>query len=410
MPYSELIQRLFALNLHGGIKLGLSNCEKLQTILEFPDHSFSSIHVAGTNGKGSVVAKIASALEYAGYRVGVYTSPHISSFRERIRVNGIMISEADVEKILSHLFNLTAQYSIPATFFELTTFLALVYFSREKVDFAVLETGLGGRLDATNIVSPVLSIITSISLDHTDILGNTLEAIAKEKAGIIKSHTPVIIGPQTPYLFIEKLAYQKNSFCHTIKNQFLLFDQENNAIAKKSLEVLSENWDIPQEAIFKGLEAKQPCRFEIINNSVILDVAHNPSGLASLFAKAQTHFPNQPLRILFGLSKGKDLEGCLKILSRHGSAFHLVEAPNGRGISFDQLKQGLMNTGIASTVIYSHINIQQGVKIAIKQAESSGQLLLICGSFFIMSQVRQALGMIEHLDSIELNEKSMNSY
>ena len=183
MAYLDLIQHLLTVNLEAGIKLGLQNVERLQEILHYPDRSFTSIHVAGTNGKGSVCIKVARALEKAGYRTGLYTSPHISSFRERIRINGKMITEEAVESILPPLFKVIEEAGIPATFFEITTFLAFLYFAREKVDFAVLETGLGGRLDATNIVSPCLSVITSISLDHTEILGGSCEEIAHEKGG-----------------------------------------------------------------------------------------------------------------------------------------------------------------------------------------------------------------------------------
>ncbi len=159
MSYSEVIQKLFNLHLFGGVKLGLQNTQRLQQLLDFPDHSFSTIHVAGTNGKGSVSTKIASAFEHAGYRVGLYTSPHISSFRERIRVNSNMISEEAVQNLLLFLFKIIETEQIPATFFELTTFLAFLYFAQEKVEVAVLETGLGGRLDATNVVYPACPLL-----------------------------------------------------------------------------------------------------------------------------------------------------------------------------------------------------------------------------------------------------------
>jgi dihydrofolate synthase/folylpolyglutamate synthase len=406
VSYTQLIRRLFSVNLHGGIKLGLDNCEKLQTLLQYPDQTFSSIHVAGTNGKGSVVTKIASALQLAGYRVGLYTSPHISCFRERIRINGEMISEIDVEKILSNLFHLTSKHSIPATFFEFTTFLAFIYFSQEKVDFAVLETGLGGRLDATNIVSPILSVITSISLDHTDILGNTLEAIAKEKAGIIKPFTPVVLGPKTPHQLLKEIANQQKSPCYCISDNLCSFDQENNLIAKQALELFKQTHHLPQEALEKGLEAQQPCRFEIIQETIILDVAHNPNGLNALFRKIKDHFPHYSLRILFGLSKGKDVNGCLEILSQQGKAFHLVEAPNGRGVSTDILEENLKYFNISLSSIHSHTQIDEAIQMAKQLACANQQLLVICGSFFIMNQVRQALGIEEAIDFIDLNERN----
>ena len=196
--YQTFINRLFAINLHGGMKLGLKNMETLNAMLGTPTQHFKCIHVAGTNGKGSVVYKIAKSLEKEGLRVGLYTSPHISSFRERIQINGQLIDESSVVAGLSRIFEEIDKSKIPATFFEITTALALKYFADQKVDYVVLETGLGGRLDATNIVTPVLSIITSISLEHTEYLGSTLEAIAKEKGGIIKPYVPIFIGPRVP--------------------------------------------------------------------------------------------------------------------------------------------------------------------------------------------------------------------
>lgn len=207
--YQDLLKKLFAVNLHGGIKLGLKNIQQLNQLLGNPIAQFKSIHVAGTNGKGSVVTKIAKGLEEEGFRVGLYTSPHISCFRERIKINGRMIDEASVTSILERIFNVIEQEKIAATFFEITTALAFLYFAKQRVDFAVLETGLGGRLDATNIVTPLLSIITSISLEHVEQLGETIDAIASEKAGIIKPNIPVLIGPCVPVGIIEKFADEK---------------------------------------------------------------------------------------------------------------------------------------------------------------------------------------------------------
>ena len=259
MTYPTLIQKLFSVNLFSGTKLGLQNMERLQQLLYYPDRSFQIVHVAGTNGKGSVSTKIASALEFGGARVGLFTSPHLSCFRERIRINGEMIPEETVAAILERLFQITEKQQISATFFELTTSLALLYFAQEKIDVAVLETGLGGRLDATNIVSPCLSVITSISLDHTDILGSTLEAIAIEKGGIIKKKIPVIIGPHVPYEVIQSIAKKMESCCIQVKTTSPLYEEENRQIARSALNQLSSLFHLSEENIEKGLEAKQPC-------------------------------------------------------------------------------------------------------------------------------------------------------
>lgn len=406
MSYYKLIQRLFNLNTFGGIKLGLQNVLKLQQLLNHPDHHFHSIHVAGTNGKGSVTTKIAYAFEQAGYRVGLYTSPHLSCFRERIRINGQMISEKDVEILLSFLFELVDQAQIPTTFFELTTCLAFLHFAQEKVDIAVLETGLGGRLDATNVVTPCLSVITSISLDHTEILGNTTEEIAKEKGGIIKEKVPVMIGPHVPLDPIQEIAKEKGSPCIQVKQTSLIFEEQNRLIACQALNYLASDFKLSSYSIEKGLEGKQACRFEIIQGSplIILDVAHNPDGLRHLFQSIKYYYPKTPLRLLFGLSKNKDIPNCLRLIANEGQCFHLVEATNGRGTSIHVLYSHLQTLSIDRSRLFIHESISNGVKIAQEEACQQKQILVICGSFFIMGEARQALGFNEPQDCIHLNE------
>jgi dihydrofolate synthase/folylpolyglutamate synthase len=416
MTYSEVIQRLFNVNLHGGIKLGLSNCHQLDRLLGFPHKSFQSIHVAGTNGKGSVTTKIAQSFQYAGYRVGLYTSPHISCFRERIQVNGQMISEESVTTLLSGIFEKANREKIHATFFELTTFLAFQYFAQQKVEIAVLETGLGGRLDATNIVNPLLSIITSISLEHTEILGSTLEAIALEKAGIIKPQVPVIAGPRMPHTIIKEVAQQNQSPYEEVKGNFKNFDEENKAVAKQALKRLK----IPEDCIAKGIVAVPKCRMEILTakqcpqfsqfpEALILDVGHNPDGLSNLFKAIRQKYPQKEIRILFGLSKSKDIMSCLEVLKEHGSHFHLVEAANGRGIETADLQRVMMNIGIPLPQISVGSSIEQSVKEALTMGAAKQQIVLICGTFFIMAPVRQTLGIVEPIDQTDMNERNKST-
>lgn len=408
MPYLDLINHLLKVNLENGMKLGLQNVERLQQLTCFPDRSFSSIHVTGTNGKGSVCIKTASALEHAGYRVALYTSPHISCFRERIRVNGEMISERAIEEILPRLFKIVEEHNIPATFFEITTFLALLYFAEEKVDFAILETGLGGRLDATNIVTPCLSLITSISLDHTEILGSSIDEIAFEKGGIIKKEVPVIIGPQVPLNIIQKIADEKNCHCQQVQETSLIFETQNRLIAKAALNHLSTRFPIPKEAIERGLTACQPCRFEVVEGQpmTVLDVGHNPDGIQHLFQTVKHHFPNQPLRLLFGLSKSKDIQGCLKLIAKQGVHFHLVEATNGRGATKESLHEGLLKLGIHSSAISLQQSIAEGVQKAREEALRHDEVVVIFGTFFIMGEVRQALNYQEPADIFDMNERN----
>jgi dihydrofolate synthase / folylpolyglutamate synthase len=408
MSYQALIHRLFKVNLFGGMKLGLSNSLRLQELLGFPDRSFQSVHVAGTNGKGSVVTKIAQGLQSAGYRVGLYTSPHISCFRERIRINGLLIPEKEVEKILTALFTLIDQQEIAATFFELTTALALVYFAQEKVDIAVLETGLGGRLDATNIVSPLLSIITSISLDHTDILGSTLEEIAKEKGGIIKPGIPVIVGPHVPYEIMQQIAFNQKSPLHQVSGSFKTFEEENNTIAAAALKELSKTFSILDKDIESGLKGRQPCRFEVFHTPapVILDVAHNPDGLTRLFETLRLSYPNKTIRVLFGLSKGKDVMGCLRILTQHAHDFHLVQSTNGRGLPVEELQDLLKSFSVEERRLFLRQTIAANMQLAIEETNRHSQILVVCGSFFIMSAVRQVLNILEPVDEEDLNERN----
>lgn len=396
--YQKLIDRLFNVNLFDGIKLGLKNIEALHALLNFPANNFKTIHVAGTNGKGSVSTKIAKALEASGLKVGLYTSPHISCFRERIQINGEMISEYELVNHLDKLFTLRDLHKIPCTFFELATMLTFSYFEDSKVDIAIIETGLGGRLDATNIINPILSIITSISLDHTEVLGETIEKITKEKAGIIKRHVPVIIGPNVPFKLLESAAAEHNSPLVQVLGNFTHFEDENNALAKAALEYLN----IPEQYILQGLKTKPICRMETFNyqgKTIVLDVAHNPDGLTRLFSGLKEIYPDKPLRIIFGLSQNKDLEACLKIIKNAGEHFHLCSARNGRGASVEML----------SSLFHADktkISCHESVEDAICKALNYNDIIIICGTFFIMSDARCELKKIEPRDAQDMNEKT----
>lgn len=420
--YHQIIQKLFAVNFFGGLKLGLENSLSLSDAIGTPQETFKSIHVAGTNGKGSVVTKIARTLEIAGYRVGLYTSPHISCFRERIQINKRLISEQEVQRLLPEIMSIADKNKIPATFFELTTCLALKYFSEENVDIAILETGIGGRLDATNIVTPLLSVITSISLEHTEILGQTIEEIAIEKGGIIKPYIPVVIGPRVPLSVIQRLARERSSPLFSISESTSNFEEENTQIARKALDLLSDRYHlkIPTKAVVEGLSMKPPCRLEThttqtlplwynqpFPEALILDVAHNPDGLKHLFELLKIRYPNKGFRILFGLSKTKDIHACIAIISKYAQDFHPVEALNGRGASSESLCQLLIEFGVPQSKINTAPTIPQSLKEAIEQAEGKKQILIVCGTFFIMGECRKTLGIEEPHDPIDMNERNL---
>lgn len=415
LSYPQSLKQLLEVNIQGGIKLGLENMRRLDALLGNPSQAFPSIHIAGTNGKGSVSTKIATSLQDAGMRTALYTSPHISTFRERIRINGTMIPQDIMARHLAAIFDLTKQHQIPATFFEIATLLAFKYFSEQQVDIAVIETGLGGRFDATNILKTKLSVITSISIEHTEYLGTTIEEIAKEKAGIIKPNTPVVLGRRLPVeIFAEKAKALKSHFTQ-VQGEHSDFCQENEAIARHALQLL----EIPEKAIEKGLQALPPCRVESIDleklpfvlektpPDIILDVAHNPDGLSHLLKTLKTRYPNNKnkFRFVIGLSKSKDLTECFKTILKETSHLHLVEARNGRAASIDMLKSSLDKLNVPPSLYTASNTISEAIYNAAIEAGNNGEILIICGTFFIMSEARAALGIIEERDPDDMNER-----
>lgn len=391
MSYNDHLLKLYTLG-QQGVKFGLENILKLSALFDHPEKQFPAIHVAGSNGKGSVSTKIAKALQLSGKKVGLYTSPHISTFRERIQINGKMISEEDTSALLDLIFPKTVP--VLATFFELTTLLAFLYFAKEKVDIAVIETGLGGRLDATNIIKPEISVITSISFDHTELLGSTLESITREKGGIVKPGVPVVIGPSVPVNIIQQFGEP----IVQVQGDFATFDEENSAVAYAALETLK----IPPQ----GLEVRPPCRMEEILGKavpIILDVAHNPDGLKFLFQSLK-HKWNFPFQVVCGLSASKDLLACAQILVQEAPFVHLVSAKHERAATTQAIARELSLFNYHKFAEYS--SVAEGLEAAI----AIGQPLLVCGSFFLMPEVRTALHLPYPSDYLALNEKVVAHY
>ncbi|HNY84020.1 MAG TPA: folylpolyglutamate synthase/dihydrofolate synthase family protein [Anaerolineaceae bacterium] len=335
----------------------LDRMNKLMGLLDDPHHKFPTVHVAGTKGKGSTASFIASALEQADYKVGLYTSPHLVEFTERIQINRQHIEQASLISLTDLLRPLTL--SVPEiTTFELTTALAFQYFAQEKVDIAVIEVGLGGRLDATNVIIPQVSVITSISYDHTAVLGNTLTEIAYEKGGIIKPEVPVVIAPQKPEALTElvriaqersaaptlvekELNYQEVS--HTLHSQTIIVHRsaarvpkrsqltnsplkleipllghhqiENAATAVAALEVLrKKGWRLTRKSVRRSFaQVAWPTRFEILRESppVVLDSAHNGDSMERLRETLDEYFPNTPFILVFGASADKEMKAML---------------------------------------------------------------------------------------------------
>jgi dihydrofolate synthase/folylpolyglutamate synthase len=334
--------------------------------------NWSSVLVAGTNGKGSVAWKIAAAMQKTGLKVGLYTSPHISTFRERIQVNGEFISEEFVAEYLPELFSLVSSPGWAPTFFELLTALAFAYFEKEEVDLAVLEVGLGGRLDATNVVDPILSVITSIERDHCELLGFSLDEIAYEKAGIVRPGVPVVVGPRARFAPILKAASDR-LFVAPSKPGF--YDLQNSEIARCALNCLG----VAQEVIELGISVRPPCRFELIApRPILLDVAHNPDGFAHLRQAIEEFYPERRFHVVLGLGGTKDLRGCLHEIKPIASRIGCYS--NGH----PRLRQGnLLAQEIGSDLAYCLSDLSD--------LHSLNEPLLICGSFLIMDDARRSL-------------------
>lgn len=375
--------------------------------------------------------KVARSLELSGYKVGLLISPHIASYRERISINGELISESDVNKYLQKIFDLCEKFSIPATFFEMTTGLSFAYFAESGVDVVVLETGLGGRLDATNVVTrPRLCVITSIGLEHTQLLGNTVELIAVEKAGIIKKNVPVLVGPNTPHDVIRNCAKEKDAegyyICEDIlgKNcfnednsivangiKYVDYDVENSKVARSALQLLRMkhvdnmiSLDISDDNINRGTSQRPSCRFEEIHMQsvkVILDIAHNPPAMTTLIAKLQATFPNQDKRVVIGFSADKDQAQCCKLLLdlvKDPSRIHLVEAVNLRAAKIQTIIEAEPAMK-ATNFDEKDRSITAQVKLALTLAKDRNEILIVCGSVFLMAEAREALEIDEPRDT-----------
>lgn len=382
MHYKEVLSHLFNINQEKKMDLGLRRMQEALNKLGNPEKKFRTIHIAGTNGKGSVSTKIAAGLK----NVGLFTSPHISTFRERIQIDGALIEE---EAVLTH-FQQILKSNLNLTFFETTTLLAFLHFADKKVDYAVIETGIGGRLDATNCILPEISVITSIAKDHTEILGATKEAIAFEKGGIIKENIPIIVGPDVPTNIIKSIAKQKKSPFIQVLGHFNTFDEENSAIAKQVLEHLK----IPSQTILQAILKRPPCRIEQVQETpypIILDVAHNPQGLEALFKSLAYLYPKCHFSAVIGLSSSKDIEGCLTVLQKYAAHLYLVKAPH-RGVPISHLAD-LLNP--------PHYTCCSSIQEAINQNKGP---LVIAGTFFIMDEARKALGQNHPCDPVQLNE------
>lgn len=404
-------------------KKDLKNIRKLCKAIGNPQNQFASIHIAGTNGKGSTAHQLAAVLQKASYKVGLYTSPHYVDFRERIKINGACMSENEVVAFVHDYHEL--MQSITPSFFEITVAMAFDHFHRHEVDFAIVETGLGGRLDSTNILKPILSIITNVSFDHQNMLGDTIEKIAVEKAGIIKKDTPIVLGEydHSYAKIMEQKAAQMNAPISMASKNFRItlnkehsFKQQIN-IKRKGRSYLELNipkkgnyqWKnmitvlqsvailksyhkitIPKIALKEGLENYPKLtsfigRWEVVSKKplTILDSAHNIAGIKeALIATAQIKFDK--LHIIMGFVKDKELKDVLSQFPQSAS-YYFSQAKIPRALEADVLKEEASDHDLKGR---SYKKVKNALKAAEKKA-SSKDLILVIGSIFLIGELLQ---------------------
>ena len=370
-------------------KPGLERVHQLLDALNIDAHSIPSIHIAGTNGKGSTAAYCSSLLIEQGFKVGLFTSPHIYDFSERIRVNGLPISQSAVIDFCQHFQHLNS--TIDASFFELTFALALAHFQAENCDYIVIETGLGGRLDATNVLTPKVSVITNIALDHQDLLGDTIVQIAQEKAGIIKQKTPVVIGDKsqvTQTIFQEKASLLNASIYFSEDIQFkisqlpLLGYQKNNFnTALLALQTIGFEFSSEQQlSALENLRSNTGFfgRLDVIqtNPKIIIDVSHNPAGITATLPLIENECEGQ-LYILYGAAKDKDASEILNLFPSHAAvAACIFSNPRSKNL------QEWQSLGV-QTVYNDLLQALENIK---KQMQPT-DLLWVTGSFFLISDL-----------------------
>jgi dihydrofolate synthase / folylpolyglutamate synthase len=388
--YTAAIDWLFRTQ-NRGVKLGLDNVRRLLASLGDPHQGLRFIHVAGTNGKGSVCAMIDSICRTAGMKTGLFTSPHLVRFNERIQINGLPIDDAAVVRGVQRIRTLVDEERHP-TFFEITTALAFDYFRSQTVDLVVLETGLGGRLDATNVVLPLVSVLTSIDMDHQKWLGDTLSGIATEKAGIIKPGVPMVSGPQFPEVknVLERIAAEHSSpvsYAEKPLDGFIglagFHQRLNAAIAVTAIR--QAGLQASPQALKEGLaNVHWPGRFQRIDERIILDGAHNPAAARCLVETWRECVGSAKASVIFGGLCDKDLQGMLSTLGTLAARFFIVPIRNQRAASPADIEcfvpQPLSATRCASA------------EQALGLARCYHEHILVTGSLFLVGETLAILG------------------
>lgn len=401
----------------------LNRMRLLMAELGNPQEKYPCIHVAGTKGKGSTSAFCASALQAAGHKVGFYSSPHLQDFVERIQINSTPISHAEFANLIEEIkpaINLFPNL----TTFEITTALAFLHFAKNRVDSAVIEVGLGGRLDATNIITPVVSVITSLSYDHTAVLGNTLTLIAGEKAGIIKPGVPVVSSPQKgeALAVLENISTERHCSFTLVGREFTYQTDDHtldgqsfrikNTLASEQnslsffIPLLGEHqvenavtaytalkqspFNISDKAVIQGFASvKWPCRFEIISKDpvVILDSAHNADAFLRLSQTIETYFPDKKIVIILGISEDKHLSEMLSAIKHITSKVIITRADHPRALEPEKIRKTVIETGLQFEIVEP---VSAALFRALELMKNNGSIILSAGSMFVTAEVKSA--------------------
>jgi len=409
VTYAEAVQFLYGLRLFGA-KFGLENTFKLAALAGNPQDRLRFIHVAGTNGKGSTCAMLESIYRASGLRVGLFTSPHLRSFRERIQINRQWVAEMEVVRLVEELQPWLKQF--PAghhpTFFEAVTVMALRFFAEQKCDLVIWETGLGGRLDATNIVRPLASVITNIALDHEQWLGDTIEKIAAEKAGIIKPETPVVTSADDPgaLAVIEKTAREKNARMFKIEqaSRFfgagetpalpLLGDHQrlNAALALATVQALQGKIPVNGVTIRAGLETVNwPGRLQLVTRTsgqkILLDGAHNAAGALALAGALEKHFGGRERTLILGVLQDKDWRQICDTLAPLASKIYTVPVASDRTADKEELAMACRRANASAKVLAC-----DSVAAAMGKA-SPDDFVAVAGSLYLVGEALELLGL-----------------
>jgi dihydrofolate synthase/folylpolyglutamate synthase len=421
MTYTEAIQFLYELRLFGA-KFGLENSIKLAELAGHPHRQLRFIHVAGTNGKGSTCAMLESIYRTAGLRVGLFTSPHLVSFAERIQVNRQWIRPQDVVRLVQALRPLLKEFpeGHHSTFFEVVMVMALQHFAEQKCDLVIWETGLGGRLDATNIVGPLASVITNIGIDHSEWLGETIEKIAREKAGIIKPGVPVVTAarPGEGLEVIAAVAQEKRApltivdsaaIQHTLPPDASLalsglYQRTNAATALAAVRVLQDQVSVPDTAIRAGLSRVDwPGRMQIVRRKsgvILLDGAHNTAGAEALRTALRQDYTNSQLTLIFGVFRDKDSAAMIHVLAPLAGRIVLTRVQSDRSEDPEKVAGSARAANPAARV-----QIAGSLSDALAQT-ADDPFVVVAGSLYLIGEATELLHLANAADEKALNEWS----